>query len=44
VQRIFRLYVVDANIIALPSLKDRIVSDHILLYAGVLRGYPESKA
>jgi hypothetical protein len=34
-----RKYLVDANIIALPSLKDRVVSDHILLYAGALIPY-----
>jgi hypothetical protein len=36
---LFCAYVVDANIIALPSLKDRVVSDHILLYAGALIPY-----
>lgn len=32
-------YVVATNIIALPSWKSRVVSDHILLYAGVLLPY-----
>lgn len=38
-QRLAPVYIVDANIIALPSLKDRVVSDHILLYAGALIPY-----